>query len=153
MWACTLYSEVAKLRPDVEFQDNLLQTIFTDQFIPSSKFIKPFTTMHNFPDFSLALILWLSSCHKKVFKWQLFVLFKKGIWIEDVIILIHLNIIIFTQMMTFSLTTNSHFQHKKLPFADLFMTTWVREQEPEKKNPLKMWAYINDFIFRWLLWV
>jgi hypothetical protein len=79
MWACTLYSEVAKLRPDVEFQDNLLQTIFTDRFIPSSKFIKPFTTMHNFPDFSLALILWLSSCHKKVFKWQLFVLFKKGI--------------------------------------------------------------------------
>ena len=106
--------------------------------------------MHNFPDFSLALILWLSSCHKKVFKWQLFVLFKKGIWIEDVIILVH------TYKHHNFYSNDDFFTDNKFPFStqkiaicwlffdNLSKRTRAREKTHWKFGPISTISFSDD---------
>ena len=95
-----------------------------------------------FPDFSLALILWLSSCcvvQKGDLNWRChhFSTYK------------HHNFY----------SNDDFFTDNKFPFSTqknaICWLFWQLEWEnkSQRKNPLKIWAYINNFIFRWLLWV
>ena len=114
MWACTLYSEVAKLRPDVEFQDNLLFLWLS--FSGAQAVIKS-CQMATFCVVQKGDLNW--RCHHfSTYKHHNF----------------YLNDDFFTD-------NKFPFSTQKNAICWLFLTTWVREQEPEKKPTENLGLY------------